>query len=419
MNFCFIGDYKMNEIICPECKKAFKIDEAGYAEILKQVHNSEFENELQKRLKDADKEKYHAVEKSKKDSELELQKLKTEKALEIENLKSSHKSRLQENEREKESLQHELQHQKLISKSDIEKAVRKTEKEKDDLKNEIQNFKIQTKLSETNIRQQYENKLSEKDDVIDRLKDMKARQSTKILGETLEQHCEIEFNKLRATAFPRAYFEKDNDASSGSKGDYIYREYDENDIEITSIMFEMKNESDLTKTKSKNEDFFKELDKDRNEKNCEYAVLVSFLERDNEFYNTGIANVFHRYPKMYVIRPQYFIQIITLLRDASLNALKYKKELAIIKEQNLDITNFEKSLENFKESFGYNYRLASEQFSKAIREIDASIKHLQNTKEQLQKSENNLRLANEKANKVTIKKLTNNNPTMAKKFNNL
>tara|TARA_Y100001970_G_scaffold294245_1_gene449086 strand:- start:5906 stop:7141 length:1236 start_codon:yes stop_codon:yes gene_type:complete len=409
----------MNEIICPECKKAFKIDEAGYAEILKQVHNSEFENELQKRLKDADKEKYYAVEKSKKDSELELQKLKTEKALEIENLKSSHKSRLQENEREKESLQHQLQHQKLISKSDIEKAVRKTEKEKDDLKNEIQNFKIQTKLSETNIRQQYENKLSEKDDVIDRLKDMKARQSTKILGETLEQHCEIEFNKLRATAFPRAYFEKDNDASSGSKGDYIYREYDENDIEITSIMFEMKNESDLTKTKSKNEDFFKELDKDRNEKNCEYAVLVSFLERDNEFYNTGIANVFHRYPKMYVIRPQYFIQIITLLRDASLNTLKYKKELAIIKEQNLDITNFEKSLENFKESFGYNYRLASDQFNKAIREIDASIKHLQNTKEQLQKSENNLRLANEKANKVTIKKLTNNNPTMAKKFHDL
>ena len=409
----------MNEIICPECKKAFKIDEAGYAEILKQVHNSEFENELQKRLKDADKEKYYAVEKSKKDSELELQKLKTEKALEIENLKSSHKSRLQENEREKESLQHQLQHQKLISESDIEKAVRKIEKEKDDLKNEIQNFKIQTKLSETNIRQQYENKLSEKDDVIDRLKDMKARQSTKILGETLEQHCEIEFNKLRATAFPRAYFEKDNDASSGSKGDYIYREYDENDIEITSIMFEMKNESDLTKTKSKNEDFFKELDKDRNEKNCEYAVLVSFLERDNEFYNTGIANVFHRYPKMYVIRPQYFIQIITLLRDASLNTLKYKKELAIIKEQNLDITNFEKSLENFKESFGYNYRLASDQFNKAIREIDASIKHLQNTKEQLQKSENNLRLANEKANKVTIKKLTNNNPTMAKKFHDL
>ena len=409
----------MNEIICPECKKAFKIDEAGYAEILKQVHNSEFENELQKRLKDADKEKYHAVEKSKKDSELELQKLKTEKALEIENLISSHKSRLQENEREKESLQHQLQYQKLISKSDIEKAVRKTEKEKDDLKNEIQNFKIQTKLSETNIRQQYENKLSEKDDVIDRLKDMKARQSTKILGETLEQHCEIEFNKLRATAFPRAYFEKDNDASSGSKGDYIYREYDENDIEITSIMFEMKNESDLTKTKSKNEDFFKELDKDRNEKNCEYAVLVSFLERDNEFYNTGIANVFHRYPKMYVIRPQYFIQIITLLRDASLNALKYKKELAIIQEQNLDITNFERSLESFKESFGNNYRLASEQFHRAIKEIDDSIKHLQNTKEQLKKSERNLRLANDKAEDISIKKLTNNNPTMLEKFSNI
>ena len=409
----------MNEIICPECKKAFKIDEAGYAEILKQVHNSEFENELQKRLKDADREKYYAVEKSKKDSELALQKLKTEKALEIENLKSSHKSRLQENEREKESLQHQLQHQKLISKSDIEKAVRKTEKEKDDLKNEIQNFKIQTKLSETNIRQQYENKLSEKEDVIDRLKDMKARQSTKILGETLEQHCEIEFNKLRATAFPRAYFEKDNDASSGSKGDYIYREYDENDIEITSIMFEMKNESDLTKTKSKNEDFFKELDKDRNEKNCEYAVLVSFLERDNEFYNTGIANVFHRYPKMYVIRPQYFIQIITLLRDASLNALKYKKELAITKEQNLDITNFERSLENFKESFGNNYRLASEQFHRAIKEIDVSIKHLQNTKEQLKKSERNLRLANDKAENISIKNFTYINPTMAEKFTNL
>ena len=262
--------------------------------------------------------------------------------------------------------------------------------------------------------------MSEKDDVIDRLKDMKARQSTKILGETLEQHCEIEFNKLRHTQrFLKFYFEKDNDASSGSKGDYIYREYDENDIEITSIMFEMKNESDLTKTKSKNEDFFKELDKDRNEKKCEYAVLVSFLERDNEFYNTGIANVFHRYPKMYVIRPQYFIQIITLLRDASLNALKYKKELAITKEQNLDITNFERSLENFKESFGNNYRLASEQFHRAIKEIDDSIKHLQNTKEQLKKSERNLRLANDKAEDISIKKLTNNNPTMLEKFSNI
>tara|TARA_A100001015_G_scaffold21250_1_gene24204 strand:- start:829 stop:2028 length:1200 start_codon:yes stop_codon:yes gene_type:complete len=398
----------MNEIICPDCKKAFKIDEAGYADILKQVHNSEFESALQKRLEDANKEKYYAIEN-----------IKNKKLLEIENLKSGHKNSLQEKEREKENLRHELKHQKLISKSEIDNALKKTEKEKNNLENEIQNIKIQTKLSETNLRQQYENKLSDKDDIIDRLKDMKAKQSTKILGETLEQHCEIEFNKLRSTAFPRAYFEKDNDASSGSKGDYIYREFDDNSIEITSIMFEMKNESDLTKTKSKNEDFFKELDKDRNEKKCEYAVLVSFLERDNEFYNTGIANVFHRYPKMYVIRPQYFIQIITLLRDASFNALKYKKELAIIQDQNLDITNFERSLENFKESFGNNYRLASEQFERAIKEIDTSIKHLQNTKEQLKKSERNLRLANNKAEDISIKKLTNNNPTMVEKFNKL
>ena len=409
----------MNEIICPECKKAFKIDEAGYAEILKQVHNSEFESELQKKLKDADKEKFYAVEKSRTESELELQKFKTEKALEIENLKSSHKSNLQEKEREKERLQHELKHQKLISKSDIEKAVRETEKERDNFKSELQNLKFQKDKDEQSLKDKFQTQISDRDEAIERLKDLKAKLSTKLVGETLEQHCEIEFNKLRSTAFQTAYFEKDNDASSGSKGDYIFKENDENGLEITSIMFEMKNESDTTSTKSRNEDFLKELDKDRNEKNCEYAVLVSLLEKDNELYNSGIVDLSHRYPKMYVIRPQFFIPIITLLRNASTNSLKYKKELAVIKEQNLDISNFEKSLENFKESFGYNYRLASDQFNKAIREIDASIKHLQNTKEQLQKSENNLRLANEKAHKVTIKKLTNNNPTMAEKFSNL
>ena len=269
------------------------------------------------------------------------------------------------------------------------------------------------------MKERYEIQIKDRDDAIERLKDMKAKLSTKMIGETLEQHCETEFNRIRATAFPRAYFEKDNDASSGSKGDYIFRDMNESNIEIVSIMFEMKNESDTTATKKRNEDFFKELDKDRNEKGCEYAILVSLLESDNELYNSGIVDVSHRYPKMYVIRPQFFISMITLLRNASMKSLEYKTELAVVKAQNIDITNFEENLEKFKEGFGRNYDLASRKFQTAIDEIDKSINHLQKTKDALLGVNNNLRLANDKAQDVTIKKLTRGNPTMAAKFDEL
>jgi len=298
----------------------------------------------------------------------------------------------------------------------INEAVGPIAQERDAMKNSLQRAELENQLSEKALKDKYETQIRDRDDAIERLRDMKARLSTKMVGETLEQHCETEFNRIRATAFPNAYFEKDNDARSGSKGDFVFRDKDEAGTEIVSIMFEMKNENDRTSTKNRNEDFLKELDKDRIEKACEYAVLVSLLEPDSELYNTGIVDVFHRHPKMYVIRPQFFIPLITLLRNAAMHSLKYKTELALVKAQNVDITNFENELDAFKTAFAKNYDLASRRFQTAIDEIDKSIDHLQKTKEALLGTDRNLRLANDKAQDVTIKKLTKGNPTMAEKF---
>jgi hypothetical protein len=298
----------------------------------------------------------------------------------------------------------------------VTEAVGTVERERDELKNGIKQVQLEKQLAEQSLKDKYETQIKDRDDAIERLKDMKARLSTKMVGETLEQHCETEFNRVRSMAFPRAYFEKDNDARTGSKGDYIFRDSDEAGTEIISIMFEMKNESDKTATKSRNEDFLKELDRDRSEKGCEYAVLVSLLEPDSELYNAGIVDVFHRYPKMYVIRPQFFLPMITLLRNAATNSLKYKTELALVKAQNIDITQFESQLETFKNGFAKNYDLATRHFQTAINEIDKSIDHLQKTKDALIGADRNLRLANDKAQDVTIKKLTRYNPTMAAKF---
>ena len=390
--------YLMNEIICPHCEKAFKVDEAGYANILKQVHDREFESQLNERLNQAEKDKFGALKLAEKDSESAIQTIKAENDIKIERLNSQI--------REKDtSLQ-----------SNVNEAVREIEKERDTLQNDLKNARLEKENSENSLKDKYKTQIRDRDDAIERLKEMKAKLSTKMVGETLEQHCEIEFNKLRSTAFQTAFFEKDNDASAGSKGDYIFKDHDENDTEIVSIMFEMKNESDTTSTKRKNEDFLKELDKDRTEKGCEYAVLVSLLEPDSELYNTGIVDVFHRHPKMYVIRPQFFIPMITLLRNAALHSLKYKTELAQIREQNIDVTNFETELDTFKLAFGKNFDLASRKFSTAIDEIDKSITHLQKTKEALLNTDRNLRLANDKAQDVTIKRLTRNNPTMAEKL---
>ncbi len=391
----------MHEIICPHCGKAFKIDEAGYADILKQVRDSEFERQLHERLELAEKDKRTAVELAREQASNEMQKTAAAKDAEIQDLKA----RLGSNEVER----------KLA----ITEAVSAVEKERDELKNSLRQVELEKQLAEKSLRDKYETQIKDRDDAIERLRDMKARLSTKMVGETLEQHCETEFNRIRATAFPRAYFEKDNDASSGSKGDYIFRDSDDAGTEIVSIMFEMKNESDTTATKKKNEDFLKELDKDRSEKGCEYAVLVSLLEPDSELYNTGIVDVFHRYPKMYVVRPQFFIPIITLLRNAAMNSLEYKSELALVKAQNIDVTNFESDLDKFKTAFAKNYDLASRKFQTAIDEIDKSIDHLQKTKDALLSTDRNLRLANDKAQDVTVKKLTRHNPTMAAKFEEL
>ena len=388
----------MTEIMCPHCSKAFKVDETGYANILKQVHDREFETQLNERISQKEREQASVLELSQKQSESDLQKLKAEKDLEIERLLSTL--------REKEN----------SVQATVDKAVREMEKERDNLKNDLKNAQLEKQNSENLLKDKYKTQIRDRDEAIERLKDMKAKLSTKMVGETLEQHCENEFNKLRSTAFPTAFFDKDNDSRTGSKGDYIFRDYDASGTEIISIMFEMKNEMDTTSTKKKNEDFLNELDKDRKEKGCEYAVLVSLLEADSELYNTGIVDVFYRYPKMYVIRPQFFIPMITLLRNAALNSMKYKTELALIKEQNIDITNFEQALDDFKEQFGRNYDLASRKFTTAIDEIDKSISHLQKTKEALLSTDRNLRLANNKAQDVTVKRLTKNNPTMAAKF---
>jgi hypothetical protein len=315
-----------------------------------------------------------------------------------------------------QKLKSQLEANKTQQKLAVQEANAKAEQERSELKSRLERTELEKQLSEQALKERYEVQIKDRDEAIERLKDMKAKLSTKMLGETLEQHCETAFNQIRATAFPRAYFEKDNDARTGSKGDYIFRDLDEHGTEIVSIMFEMKNENDTTATKKKNEDFLKELDKDRNEKDCEYAILVSMLESDSELYNTGIVDMSHRYPKMFVIRPQFFIQMITLLRNAAMNALHYKSELALVKAQNIDVTNFEEDLEKFKTAFGKNYDLASRKFQTAIDEIDKSISHLQKTKDALLGADRNLRLANDKAQDVTVKKLTRKNPTMKAMF---
>jgi hypothetical protein len=391
----------MHEIICPNCKKAFKIDETGFADILKQVRDKEFEKRLNERLELAEKEKLTAVELEKTKAAGALDKSVAAKDAKIQELNSK------------------LENREITQKLAINEAVVAIEKERDSLKNNLELAKLEKELGEKGLKDKYETQIKDRDNTIDRLRDMKARLSTKMVGETLEQHCETEFNLIRATAFPKAHFEKDNNARSGSKGDYIFRDIGEEGTEIVSIMFDMKNENSETVTKKKNEEFFKELDKDRNEKKCEYAVLVSLIEPESELYNSGIVDVSYRFPKMYVVRPQFFIPIITLLRNASQNALKYKLELALVKAQNVDITTFESDLDTFKTSFARNYDLASKKFKTAIEEIDRTIEHLQKTKDALLGSENNLRLANNKADDLTIKKLTKTNPTMAQKFDTL
>ena len=413
----------MNEIICPNCKKAFKVDEAGFADILKQVRDHQFEEELQERLTSA-------VKLAEANTRIALQAELTEKDKELTDLKAKSISELAkllaDKEAEISAANSKIQNAEIVKQLEVSQAVKTIEKERDSFANELKIQKTETQLLEKSIKEQFTNKLiiknetiKMKDDEIARLKDFKQKLSTKMVGETLEQHCETEFNKLRATAFQNAYFEKDNDASGGNKGDFIYKETDAAGNEIISIMFEMKNENDETATKKKNEDFFTKLDKDRTEKKCEYAVLVTLLESENEFYNTGIVDVSHKHTKMYVVRPQFFIPIITLLRNAAMNSMQYKAELNLIKNQNLDITNFEEKIDIFRKGFAYNYDLASRKFKTAIDEIDKTISHLNKTKDALLSSENNLRLANNKADDLTIKKLTHGNPTMKAKFDGL
>jgi len=417
----------MNEIICPHCKKAFKVDEAGYADILKQVRDYQFEKELQQRLNLAEKEKNDAVKLAEANLRNLLQKELTKKDRELTELKAKSNTELAEKLAEKEAeiaeMKAKIQSAEVEKKLTVTEAIKEIEKERDNLANELKNKETEKQLLEKSLKEKYSAELKTKDDIIKMKdeeialrKDMKLKLSTKMIGETLEQHCEAEFNKLRATGFKNAYFEKDNDARTGSKGDFIYRETDEDDNEIISIMFEMKNEGDETATKKRNEDFFKELDKDRREKKCEYAVLVTLLEADSELYNSGIVDVSHKFEKMYVVRPQFFIPIITLLRNAAMNSLKYKQELNLIRNQNIDITNFEEKINAFKTGFARNYELASRKFKTAIDEIDKTIIHLQKTKDALLSSENNLRLANNKAEDLTIKRLTHGNPTMKAKF---
>ncbi len=388
----------MHEIKCPHCGKAFNIDEAGYAEILNQVRDEAFDKALHERLELAEQEKKNAVELAQAKVAAELKDAAATKDAEIERLKA------------------DLDKADVTSKLALKEALGEVEKERDDLKRSLGSKDTEKELLERSLREKYETQIKDRDDAIDRLKDMKAKLSTKMVGETLEQHCEIEFNKIRAAAFPDADFEKDNDASAGTKGDFVFRESDESGTEFISIMFEMKNELDEGANKKKNEDFFKKLDEDRSKKGCEYAVLVSLLEPENELYNAGIVDVSHRYPRMYVVRPQFFIPIISLIRNEAHKTLKLKSELALVKAQNIDITNFEEKLEEFRSGFSRNYDLASRQFGDAIEEIDKSIRNLEKTKSSLLKSANNLRLANDKAQDVSIKKLTRGNPTMADKF---
>ena len=391
----------MHEIICPHCQTAFKVDEAGYADIVKQVRDRTFEQQLHERLELAQKDKQNALALAQAQATSQLQASTAAKDSEINELKAK------------------LNHADVQQRLAVSEALSQVEKERDRLQNQLERAQLEKSLAEKSLKERYEIQIKDREEMIERLRDMKAKLSTKMVGETLEQHCEIEFNRIRATAFPHAYFEKDNDSSGGSKGDYIFRDHDAQGTEIVSIMFEMKNESDTTASKKKNEDFLKELDRDRNDKGCEYAVLVSLLEPDSDLYNGGIVDMFHRYDKMYVVRPQFFIPIITLLRNAAMKSMEYKSELAVVKAQNIDITRFEAQLDDFKSAFGRNWRLASEGFEEAVKRIDEAIKDLEKTKEALYKSANNLRLANNKAEDLTIQRLTRGNPTMAAKFEQL
>lgn len=424
----------MPEIRCPKCGEVFIVDESGYAAISIQVRNAEFHKELQERINQLLKEKNNELSLLKTQAQMEKEKSIQELKQNIEKLKAqlvlSEKDKNYEKERSEVSLLQEIEllkaqikageQNKIIAVSNAvtEKKDEIIEKEKKilQLESQLKEAEKDNQLQAQSLKEKFDVQLKAKDETIEFYKDLKTKMSTKMVGETLEQHCEIEFNKLRATAFQQAYFEKDNDARTGSKGDYIFRESTPEGIEFISIMFEMKNESDTTATKHKNEDFFKELDKDREEKGCEYAVLVSLLEADNELYNTGIVDVSHKYPKMYVIRPQFFISMITLLRNAALNSVHFRQQLIEYKNQNIDISHFEEDMNDFKEKFGRNYQLANDKFAKAIEEIDKTIDHLQKTKEALLSSANNLRLANNKAQDLTVKRLTKNNPTMAQKF---
>ena len=388
----------MTEINCPKCGTAFKVDETGYAEILKQVRNQEFDDELNKRLALETKGNEDAIETAIAKTQLEMQQKITDKDKKIADLQSS----INSSETEKELA--------------VTKAVTTIEKERDELASDLKIKESSHEATISAIKEGHQSELKIKDDLIERYKDLKAKLSTKMVGETLEQHCEIEFERLRSVAFQNAYFGKDNDASQGTKGDYIFREHDSNGTEITSIMFEMKNENEETENKKKNEEFLKKLDSDRNTKNCEYAVLVSLLEADSDLYNQGIVDMSHAYPKMYVIRPQFFIPMISLLRNASESILEYKSELALVRAQTIDVTNFEEKMNDFKAGFGKNYKSASDQFTKAIKSIDDSIKDLEKTKTELLRSSNNLRLANNKLENLTIRKLTYGNDTMKAEF---
>ena len=405
----------MHEIKCPKCGEVFQVDESGYAELLSQVRNEAFEEELHKRAKELE---------DKNKSDLKMAQMQQEKS--FAEVISDKDKEIANKEMEIQKLKNQISMGDSEKKLAVSEAVRDKDKEIADinkavieLKSQLVNQKNESALKEKSLEETYKNQLKLKDEQIEQYKDFKARQSTKMVGESLEQHCQIQFNSLRMTAFPNAYFEKDNEVSStGSKGDFIFRDFEDGQ-EFISIMFEMKNEMDTTATKHKNEDFFKELDKDRNEKGCEYAVLVSLLEADNELYNNGIVDVSYKYPKMYVIRPQFFIPMITLLRNAALNSLQYQKELAVVRNQQLDLVNFESNMQEFKDAFGRNYRIASEKFQTAIEEIDKTIDHLEKVKKALQSSENNLRLANDKADDLSIKKLTKNAPSVKQMFDDL
>ena len=419
-----------NIVKCPSCREVFKVDDSVYTDIVKQVRDQQFQEELSSRLAIAENDKKSAVELAQQRIKNDYQQQLAQKQGELDLLTQKSKSDLIQEVSKKDdtikSLEARLDKIDTQKQLELSNAVREVEKAKDQLENDLKSKDLEKELLEKSLTEKFNDKLNHKDetlklkeDEIERLKDFKQKLSTKMIGETLEQHCETEFNKLRATAFQNAYFEKDNDHSGGTKGDYVFKEKDMNGNEIVSIMFEMKNEGDETATKKKNEDFFAKLDKDRRDKGCEYAVLVSLLESDNEFYNTGIVDVSYKYEKMYVIRPQFFIPIISLLRNAGMKSLQYKAELTIMRNQNVDITNFEDKINDFKTGFARNYDLASRQFGEAIKEIDKTMNHLQKTKEALLSSVNNLRLANNKADDLTIKKLTHGNPTMKDKFENL